>query len=276
MPDKKKRKRLGKAALYMVVIVVCLVMLFPVYILAKVSLSMPDEVLTQHPTFLIHQFTLQHWEKVFRSGNLPGPLLRSIAVSSMTTLLALVIVVPACYTAAHFSKKWRYTFVMSLFFTRMAPSVAIALPISVTFLKWGLLDTVPGLILANLISQIPFMAWIMVATFEGIPYELEEAAMIDGAGKLQVISKIVLPLAKQGIAVAAMYVWLNAWNEFTYALYLSNNTKTLPIQIYYYVSRGGFFDQATYATILTVPVVVITFVLQRHLKEGQLAGAVKG
>lgn len=270
------KRNLKRVSLYLVVVFMCLLMLFPVYILAKVSLSSPDEVLTQHPTFFIHQFTLQHWSKVFQSGNLWAPLARSVVVACCTTVLSLIIVVPACYTAAHFSKKWRYVFVMSLFFTRMAPSVAIALPISVTFLTWGLLDTVPGLVLANLISQIPFMAWIMVSTFVGIPHELEEAAMIDGAGKMQVIRRVVLPLARQGIAVASMYVWLNAWNEFTYALYLSNNTKTLPIQIYYYVSRGGFFDQATYATILTIPVVFITFVLQRHLKEGQLAGAVKG
>ncbi len=268
--------KVKKVFLYTAVIAVCFLMLTPVYILFKVSFSTPDEVLTQHPTFLIHEFTLEHWKKVFESGNLTEPLLRSLTVATGTTIIALIIVVPACYVAARFPKKWRYVFIMSMFFTRMIPSVALALPISVIFLKMGLLDTVRGLILANLISQIPFMAWILISTFEAIPFELEEAAAIDGAGRINRLVKVVLPVSIQGIVVAALYVWLNAWNEFTYAVYLSNNTKTMPLQIYYYVERGGFFDQAAYATILTVPVICITFVLQRYLKAGYLSGAVKG
>lgn len=269
-------RSLKRVFLYIVVILICFIMLYPVYILCKVSFSTPDEVLTQHPTFLIHAFTLEHWKKIFESGNLVAPFLRSLTVAMGTTAIALVIVVPACYVASHFPKKWRYVFIMSMFFTRMIPSVALALPISVIFLKMGLLDTMQGLILANLISQIPFMAWILISTFEAIPYDLEEAAAIDGAGRITRLVKVVLPVSLQGIIVAALYVWLNAWNEFTYAVYLSNNTKTMPLQIYYYVERGGFFDQAAYATVLTIPVLLITFILQRYLKAGYLSGAVKG
>lgn len=276
MQNKKSLKIIKKALFYVALILICLLMLSPVYILVKVSFSTPDEVLTQHPTFFIHQFTIEHWKKVIESGNLWAPLLRSLTVATGTTLIALVIVVPACYVASHFSKKWRYVFIMSMFFTRMIPSVALALPISVTFLKMNLLDTVPGLILANLISQIPFMAWILISTFEGISYDLEEAAAIDGAGRIKRLTKVVLPVATQGIVVASLYVWLNAWNEFTYAVYLSNNTKTMPLQIYYYVERGGFFDQAAYATVLTIPVIIITFILQKYLKSGYLSGAIKG
>lgn len=265
-----------KIIFYALMITICFLMLSPVYILFKVSFSTPDEVLTQHPTFLLHEFTLQHWNKIFRSGNLAAPFFRSLTVATGTTFLALLIVVPACYVAARFPKKWRYVFIMSMFFTRMIPSVALALPISVIFLKMNLLDTVPGLILANLISQIPFMAWILISTFEAIPFDLEEAASIDGAGRIQRLIKVVLPVSLQGIIVASLYVWLNAWNEFTYAVYLSNNTKTMPLQIYYYVERGGFFDQAAYSTVLTIPVIFITFILQRYLKSGYLSGAVKG
>lgn len=265
-----------KVFFYAAILIICLLMLSPVYILFKVSFSTPDEVLTQHPTFLLHTFTLEHWEKVFQSGNLAAPFLRSLTVATGTTLIALFIVVPACYVAARFPKKWRYVFIMSMFFTRMIPTVALALPISVIFLKMGLLDSIPGLILANLISQIPFMAWILISTFEAIPFDLEEAAAIDGAGRIKRLIKVVLPVSVQGIIVAALYVWLNAWNEFTYAVYLSNNTKTMPLQIYYYVERGGFFDQAAYSTVLTIPVIFITFILQRYLKSGYLSGAVKG
>lgn len=115
-------------------------------------------------------------------------------------VISLIVVVPACYVVSHFSKKKQYMFIMALFFTRMIPSVAVALPISVYFIKLGLLDTIPGLVFANLICQIPFMAWMLVSTFTAIPYDLEEAAKVDGASKLRVVVSIVLPLAKQGIA----------------------------------------------------------------------------
>nr|WP_245247365.1 MULTISPECIES: carbohydrate ABC transporter permease [unclassified Paenibacillus] len=191
-------------------------------------------------------------------------------------LLALAIVTPASYAISRLNKKAKYIFILTLFFTKMFPVVGIALPISVTFLKWNLLDTDIGLVLAHLIGQLPFMAWILVATFSAIPFDLEESAAIDGASRMQTLSKVILPVAMQGIAVAALYVWLNSWNEFTYALYLSLSTKTMPLQIYYYVERGGFFQQAAYATILAIPVVLITFILQRYLKSDYLGGAVKG
>lgn len=129
--------------------------------------------------------------------------------------------------------------------------------------------------MAHLIGEIPFMAWILLATFNSIPKALEEAAYMDGANRFQTLRLVVLPVAVKGIAVAGMYVWLNSWNEFTYALYLSLSTRTLPLGVYYYVQRGGFFQTAAYATILTVPVLVITFYLQRYLKSEYLSGAVK-
>jgi trehalose transport system permease protein len=90
------------------------------------------------------------------------------------------------------------------------------------------------------------------------------------------LRRVLVPLAKPGIAVAALFAWLESWNEFTYALYLSLTENTLPLQVYYYVTRGNWFDAATYATLLTVPVMVVTACLQRYLKAGYLTGAVKG
>ena len=248
------KKTCGKAAFYVAIIVICLIMVTPVYLLAKVSFSVKSEILTQHPTLLIHQFTWEHWLNVFRSGNLWAPLKKSLIVSCLTTLGSLVIVVPASYVVSRMSKKKRYAFVLGLFFTRMIPSVAIALPISVTFLKMDLIDTSLGLVLANMITQIPFMAWILVSTFAEVPVALDEAAWIDGASRLQAIVKVILPVSMQ----------------------LSNNSKTLPLQIYYYVSRGNVFERAAYSTILAIPVILVTFVLQRYLKPDYLGGSVKG
>lgn len=125
-------------------------------------------------------------------------------------------------------------------------------------------------------KTLPLVAWILVGTFETIPVDLEQAARVDGASRLQVLWKVVLPLALPGLAVAAIFIWLESWNEFTYALYLTLSERTLPLQTWYYVIRGNWFDAASYSTILTIPVFIVTFFLQRYLKTGYLTGAIKG
>lgn len=271
-----QNKILRKVAFFTIVFLICLFMVIPLYIIVKVSFGTPEEILTQHPTLLPHTFTLEHWKNVLSSGNLWDSFSKSLIVATATMAIAILVVAPASYAISRLNKKIKYAYVMTLFFTKMFPTVGIALPISIRFLKWNLLDTNIGLIMAHLIGQLPFMAWILVSTFSAIPKDLEEASQIDGAGKFRTLLYVIFPVAAQGIAVSGLYVWLNSWNEFTYALYLSLTTKTLPLGVYYYVQRGGFFQQAAYATILAIPVIIITFILQRYLKSDYLSGAVKG
>lgn len=271
-----RKKILNKAAFIIILFLIALYMVVPIYILVKVSFGTTQEVMTQHPTLLPHSITLEHWKTVLGSGNVQSPLIKSLIVSTTATAIAILIVAPAAYAISRLNRKIKLAYIMTLFFTKMFPTVGIALPISVRFLSWNLLDTNVGLVLADLIGQIPFMAWILVSTFSAIPIDLEEAAQIDGASRMQTLLKVVFPVAAQGIAVSAMYVWLNCWNEFTYALYLSLTTKTLPLMVYYYTQRSGMFETAAYSTILAIPVIIVTFILQRYLKSDYLSGAVKG
>lgn len=248
----------------------------PVYLLFKVSVSQPSELLTQHPTFWFHAVTLKHWTNVLTSSELYSPLIKSVLVATLTTIVAVAIAAPAAYVVARLPRKIRYTTILSLLFTRMFPDVLIALPVAITFGKWGLIDTVPGLVLAHLISNLPFLAWILVGTFETIPKALEESASVDGCTRFGALMRVVFPAATPGIMVGAMFVWLNSWNEFTYAVYLSTANKTLPLQTFFYQAKGSWFDSAAYATVLTIPVILITFALQKYLVSGSLSGAVKG
>lgn len=248
----------------------------PVYLLFKISISRPAEVLTQHPTFWIHQPTFKHWAGVIGSPELWNPLSKSLQVATLTTLLAVLVAAPASYVIARMPRKYRYATILSLLFTRMFPDVLIALPVAIALIRVGLLDTVPGLAIAHLIGNLPFLAWILVGTFEAVPKALEEAANVDGCSRLSALGRVVFPAALPGIMVGAMFVWLNSWNEFTYAMYLSTASKTLPLQTFFYQVRGSWFDSAAYATVLTIPVIAITFLLQRYLVTGTLSGAVKG
>lgn len=269
-------ERISNTAYIPIAIIAAILMIIPVYILFITSFAVPSDILKPHPDFFITRFTLDHWKDVFLSGNIWPPFKKSFVVATMTTIIAIIIAAPAAYVIARLPWKIKYVVVLSLFFTRMFPDVGIALPIAVEFIKLNLMDTYLGLVMAHLIVNLPFAAWILVGTFETIPKDLEEAALVDGTSKLTALMRIIMPIALPGIAVTAIFVWLNSWNEFTYALYLTISDRTLPLQTYYYVQRGGIFDSATYAAVLTIPVMLVTFFLQKYMKSGYLAGAVKG
>jgi len=249
---------------------------FPLYILFKVSVSEPQDVLTRNPPLLIENFTWDHWRDMFDLDRILPPLQMSLTVATGTAIMCILIAAPAAYAISRLPRKWRYTIVLALLFTRMFPEVTIATPIASRFYAWGLSDSEIGLILAHMIRNLPFVAWILVGTFEVIPVDLEEASQVDGAGRLSTLFRIVFPIALPGIVVAAIFAWLDSWNDLLWAIYLLPTDFTLPRLTYYYSARGGFFDVATFSVLLTIPVFIITLFMQRYIRTGYLSGAVKG
>ena len=253
-----------------------LMVLFPVYLIYMVSFAPGSALFGERPALVVTNFTLKWWQRVFESGDLFGPLTKSLVVASATTLLAIVIAAPAAYVISRMRPSLRYTIVIGLLVTRMFPEFTIGISVATRFAKLGLLDTYIGLILAHLIGSLPFIAWILVGTFETIPIDLEEAAQIDGATRMGTLFRVVFPLAAGGIAVASLFVWLYSWNEFLYARLLTTNQLTLPLKVFQAIDRGSVQDMATVAAILTLPILVIVYFLQRYLRPGALTGAVKG
>jgi trehalose transport system permease protein len=268
---------LQRLPLYLWLALVSLIILYPIFLMVKISVSHPADIMTLHKDLLWGPagLTLEHWRNVFTSGLLWPSLFKSLLVATLVMILAILIAAPAAYVISRVGRPYKYLCIISLFLSRTFPEVAIALPVSVVFLHWHLLDTSLGLILAHLIKVLPYVGWILIGTFEAIPLSLEEASSVDGASKIRTLRKVIFPLSLPGVAVAAMLVWLESWNEFTYALYLTVSENTLPLQTYYYVNRGGIFNSAAYATIITLPVMILTFILQRYITSGMLAGGVK-
>jgi len=248
----------------------------PLLVLLKVSISAPEDVMTAHPPFWIYNPTLQHWRDILNSDALWSSGRHSLVVATGTALFAVVIAAPAAYVISRLPRGWRYGVILALLFTRMFPDVAIAMPVAINFLRLGLNDTDLGLILAHLVPNLPFVAWILVGTFETIPREIEEAAFVDGNGKVGTLARVVMPIAAPGIAVAALFAWLASWNDLVYAIYLFLGERTLPLMTFYYSNRGSVFDTATFAVLLTIPVMLVTLVLQRYVESGTLSGAIKG
>lgn len=264
-----------RAARALVLGVLLLFALGPMYLLVKVSLSPPAEVMTAHPTLLPHGITWQHWQRVLGSGQLAAPLRKSLTVASGVALGALLLVAPAAYSLVQLPPRWRYGVLLGLFLCRMLPEVSLAMPIAVVFLRWGLLDTDVGLVLAHLTLVLPVTAWVLTTTFGTLPRDVEEAAALDGCGPLRTLVFIVLPLALPGLVVAALLAWLFSWEEFILATYLTLGEKTLPLQVYYYLYQGNWFVTAVAATVMTLPVLGLSALLQRYLHETPLAGVTR-
>ncbi|MFN2589429.1 MAG: carbohydrate ABC transporter permease [Actinomycetota bacterium] len=253
-----------------------LLVLFPLYLVFMVSFAPGRALFGETPDLFITDPTLQWWQRVIEGGELVPPLVKSLVVATVTTLLAIVIASPAAYVISRLRPAIRYTIVIGLLVTRMFPEFTIGISVATRFAKFGLVDDYIGLILAHLIGSLPFIAWILVGTFETVPVDLEEAAQIDGASKIGTLLRVVFPIAAGGIAVASLFVWLYSWNEFLYARLLTTNQNTLPLQVFQAIDRGSKQEMATVAAVLTLPILLVVYFLQRYLRPGALAGAVKG
>jgi ABC-type glycerol-3-phosphate transport system permease component len=138
--------------------------------------------MTPRPLLLPYAVTWRFWERVLASGQITAPLWKSLGVASGVALLALTFAGPAAYSLAQLPVRWRYGVLLSLLLCRMLPEVSVALPIAVIFLRWGLLDTALGLILAHLTMALQVAVWVLTTTFSSIPREVQEAAAVDGCG----------------------------------------------------------------------------------------------
>jgi trehalose transport system permease protein len=158
-----------------------LLIVFPLYIMLKISLSAPADIFTENPPYWIEHFTSMHFRNVLASGEaFFAPLQKSLYTALGATVLSLLLAVPAAYGISRFDIRWRYAFLLLIFMSRMIPEVSIALPIAVTFIRWGLLDTTLALILAHLIRILPVSCFILVSVFGDFPQDIERQARIDG------------------------------------------------------------------------------------------------
>jgi trehalose transport system permease protein len=231
--------------------------------------------MTPHPTLLPHGITLAHWSRLLEAGEVLAPLWKSLVTAGLVAAAALLLAAPAGYSLARLPARRRYAVLLGLFLFRMLPEVSIALPVAVIFLRWGLMDTVAGLVLAHLTLVLPVAAWVLTTTFLTIPREVEEAAALDGCSAWQTLTRVTLRLAMPGLIVGGLLAWLFSWEEFILATYLTLGAKTMPLQVYYYLYQGNWFLTAAAAALMTAPVLLLTTLLQRHLKATSLAGAAR-
>ena len=252
---------------------------FPVLWAFLTSFKTERDVLAYPPTVIFEPTLRNYRDVLFGSASILPNLISSTIVAGASTILTLLIAVPAAYALArlHFPGKRASGFYVLA--TQMLPPVGLIIPYYLVLQKIGALDTYSGLIVIYLTFSLPFAIWLMVSYFEDIPYEMEEAALLDRAGRLRALWYVILPQVRGGIAVTTVFVFLNAWNEFLFAVVLGgNNVRPVTVAMFNFISveQTQWARLAAGAMLAMAPVIVIGLAAQRHIVKGLTVGAVKG
>lgn len=223
--------------------------------------------------------TLKNFSVVFDAPySLGDKLINSTIVALVTVLLAIPIATMAAYSFSRFRLRGETAMLVTILATQFVPAVVIILPFFVMFRDVGLLDTRFGLVLVNLAIVMPFAIWMIKGFIDGIPLDTEEAAMVDGSSRLQVIRNIVLPMAAPGLLTSGIFCFIIAWNEFLFALILTNkHSVTLPIGLALFKGEEGDLWNLLSAAgiIIMLPMFVLALMIRKYFVQGMTMGAVR-
>jgi multiple sugar transport system permease protein len=268
-------KRARLIGYYLVVAAVMVPFLFVFYYMITTSLKRPLDITAPDYRWFFAP-TLDNYREVFVQNDFVEFTINSMIVAVGSTAIGLLIGLPAAYIIARYKVPKLALLILS---ARVTPGITFLIPWFVIFSYLAMVDTYQALIYTHLLQNLPLMVFLMISFFEEIPEEVIESAYVDGATKQRAFWSVVLPLARPGIAAAAILGFIFSWNHFMFSIVLSgNDTRTLPVAVFNFMSYGsvnwGAITAA--ATIMSLPVILLTLTVQRHIVRGLAIGAVKG
>jgi len=278
-----KMKKFSKIILLVLMIILLLLTLFPVVWMISTSFKSPGEVYSYPPKLLPKTLNLNGYGKLItktsRSFNFLAWVRSSLVVAVFSTLFSLIIASMGGYGLSRYKFRGKKPLMYSILMTQVLPGALLLVPLYTIMGNFELLDTLFGLILANVTFAVPFCTWMLKGFFDGIPCSLDEAARVDGAGKFTTFYRVILPLTVPGLVATGIFSFITGWNEYLFASVFirSYNKWTLPVGI---ASLSGQYS-TDWATIMagsffiTLPVVVLFLFFQKYLVSGMTAGAVK-
>jgi multiple sugar transport system permease protein len=273
-------KRLPRqVALYAVAGLILSVWAFPVLWALLTSFKTERDVLAYPPVVVFAPTLANYREVLFGASSILPNLWSSFVVTGSTTLLTMLIATPAAYALARLRFPGKRTSGFYVLATQMLPPVGLIIPYYLALQKAGALDSYGGMIVIYLTFSLPFAIWLLVSYFEDVPLEMEEAALLDRAGRWGAFWHVVLPQVGGGLAVTTIFVFLNAWNEFLFAVVLGgNNVRPVTVAMFNFISveQTQWARLAAGAMVAMAPVIVIGLLAQRHIVKGLTVGAVKG
>lgn len=259
----------------------CSVVLVPLAYLVVNSVKLERDMYTVPPIIIPHQITFEHFQTTLSNPKTARNLTNSLVVASITTIVTVLTGTLAAYGLARLGLRQRWlTLILFIFlFIRFYPRISTVIPYFLFMRDLKLLDTVWAIIIGHLGITIPFVTWLLLIVFQDLPLEVEEAAMVDGAGPLQRFMRVALPMAAPGVASAAILTAFLSWNEFLIASSVAKRqAQTLSIAVAGFVTDKGvqWGPMAATAVIMIVPMLLFALFVQRYLVRGITLGAVKG
>lgn len=281
MNQKKIKERVGLAALNVFFILLCFVTLIPILYALSVSFNGQNSLLSSDFSFIPKQFTLDNYRQVFLGEDIAGWFGNTVLLAASTVALSLTVAIPAAYCFSRRRFPGRRAILKCLVLLNSFPAILSMFAIYRLLRTFGLVNHRIGLILVYTGTMAVFSLWNTKGYFDTIPTEIEEAARIDGAGNLQVVTRIVLPLAKPSIVVTALMVLIYVWNEYIYATTFLTGEQNYTLAAGLYALQatemsGSWPVFAAASITVSLPVLVIFFLCQKHMTSGLTAGGVKG
>lgn len=252
---------------------------FPVLWALLTSFKTERDVLAYPPVLFFTPTLANYREVLFGSASILPNLWSSLVVTCAATALTMALAIPAAYALARLRYPFKRASGFYVLVTQMLPPVGLVIPYYLALQRLGALDTYSGMVTIYLTFSLPFAIWLLVSYFEDVPYEMEEAALLDHAGRWGALWHVILPQVRGGIAVTTVFVFLNAWNEFMFAVVLGGN-KVRPVTVAMFnfisVEQTQWAKVAAGAMVAMAPVILLGLLAQKHIVKGLTVGAVKG
>ncbi|RFC74674.1 carbohydrate ABC transporter permease [Streptomyces sp. AcE210] len=272
--------RPARAGQYLALLAYLVFLAFPFLWLISTAFKPPRELASLHPTWIPKDPTLANFRQAFDEQPLLRAAANSVLVAVCAALIAVVIATPMAYVMARHRSALSRAATGWVVVSQAFPFVLLIIPLFLILKNLHLINSLPGLTMVYVVWSLPFALWMLVGYVRAVPPELEEAAAVDGAGKLRTLVFVTAPLLAPGLVATALFAFITAWNEFFFALVLMKTPErqTLPVILTHFLGAEGVADLgplAAAAFLATLPSLVIFALIQRRLTGGMLAGAVK-
>lgn len=274
------RRAAGRGGQYLALLCYLVFLAFPFLWLVSVAFKPPRELAALHPTWVPEAPTLDNFRQAFAQQPLLTAAANSLLTAAVSAVLAIVLATPMAYVLARVRTRLSRAATGWVVISQAFPLVLVIIPLFLILKDLRLVDSRFGLVLVYVVWSLPFALWMLTGYIRAVPRELEEAAAVDGAGRLRTLVSVTAPLLAPGIVATGLFAFITAWNEFFFALVLlkSPEKQTLPVVLTHFLGAEGVADLgplAAAALLATLPSLLLFTVIQRRITGGMLAGAVK-
>lgn len=264
---------------YTYLTILAIIAVFPLAWIIVSSLKGKGEIVSNPTVFFPKEISFENYRIVFEEMGFGTNVLNSIMIAGGTTLVAITISCLGAYGIVRFMPRFGNAITRALITTYMFPAILLAVPYSIIMGKLGMVNNRLGLIVVYMTFSVPYAVWLLVGFFKTVPLEIEEAARVDGASKMQTFTKVVMPIVAPGVVAVAIYTFINAWNEFLYSLILMNSSSKMTAAVALKSLEGqevldwGVMMAAS--AVVVVPSVIFFMLIQKKIAGGLAQGSVK-